>query len=125
MPSLPLSPTRSRSAPATVVVKRFAAAPKARSSLSTSRGRQVQAGVPSKCKTTNASSYRGIGGGGMGVLGSSSVSQLLDVKKMNSRSRSTLTGDQTLPQPVSVLSKSQPSLVAKKSSGRPRSAAAW
>src|SRR3990170_1297270 len=60
-----------------------------------------------------------MGGGGFVVAGSSSVSQLPDVKKISSRAVSTLTGDQTLPHAVSVRSKSQPSRVVKKSAGRP------
>src|SRR5207249_2478457 len=107
------------------MVNRLGTPPNARSSLSTSRGRQTHAGLPSNVTAKIASSYGGMGGGGTRVAGSVSVSQLLESMKSNLRAGSTANDDQTFPHAVDVRSKLQPGRVAKKSSGRPSWAALW
>ena len=73
-----------------------------------------------------ASSYGGIGGAGVGVVGSSSVSQLLDAEEEQTpASRRRAGDDQTLPQPFGVRGWSQPVARGEEARGQPSSASVW
>src|SRR5215831_3448851 len=111
--------------PPTSIVNRFGTAPKSRSKLSTSRGRQRHAGVPSVFTAKIASSYGGIGGGGSSVAGSVSVSQLPEAVKIRDRPASYATEDQRKAQPSGMRGWSQPERVERKPAGRPRSLSLW
>src|SRR3954471_17698235 len=92
-----------RVAPPISISNRFGTAPNDRSLGSTSRGRQRHAGSPlSVCSANTASSYGGMIGDGSRVLGSVSLSQLLDAVNSTLRSTSMVADDHTLPQVFAV-----------------------